>query len=288
MTSHQGSRKFGARKASWLIPLSLLALSALHACSRPVTAAKTEVSCPEADLLNLTLQTEMGNIVAAIRPNAAPGAIAQAIALANAPPSGERSYENTVFGYVHPHVEIRMTGAPADRLPAELDAHALGLDTKLIQPEDAYAVLRWEVLELYTAYKKNKEALHPDIVDWATRWRQTNQSDLLAGVSRQRVNEALGYRYQADLKSMPVEEGSMVLIPAENQNETTLNLGIILDKQLARRTGKWVAIGTVTEGLEVARQISLGERFKDRDRRRIPIRPVTITHTAVSCAEEEQ
>ena len=106
------------------------------------------------------------------------------------------------------------------------------------------------------------------------------------GVSRQRVNEALGFRYTPDLKSMPVEVGSLVLVPSEQRNVTSLNLSIILDKQLARRTGRWVTIGKVTQGLDVARQISLGERYDDRGRRRTPRKPVTINNTFVRCIEE--
>ena len=158
-----------------------MVLGTLLACSHPVTTARPELSCRENDLLNLTIETNDGNIVATIRPGAAPNAVSRVIALANTSAAEGLSYQNLPFGYVHPHVEIRTTGGTTEGLPTEIDAQSLGLDTTLIQASNAYAVLRWEVLEHYTAHKKNKGVLHPDIIDWAAQWRETKSTGFLGG-----------------------------------------------------------------------------------------------------------
>lgn len=257
----------------WRGLLLLLGLFILAACAVPAKPA------PDAQgggllrqgSLRVLVSTERGDLTLVLDEAAAPQALA---ALRQAFASD--AYAGVAIGWVRPHTEIR-TGVPKDAvlLPSELDARALGLHEMRI--EDAGAAMNAIQFELEPAFVRAGAEATPQLREWIGTWRQHFDAAFLVGVSRQQINEALGYRYREGYATRPARRGSVALVP-DQPGSTTLALAILLRDQ-PKRDGAWVVIGQVESGLELAQSLSIAPRlhpkfFEPKD-------PVRITRTEV-------
>jgi cyclophilin family peptidyl-prolyl cis-trans isomerase len=214
------------------------------------------------------LQTSAGDLSIELFPAAAPQAVALLTELLAA-----GSYDGLLFDWVRPRIEIRIAAPPPPApttIPAELDATSVGLH--LLRVEDEGRAMDLLQLELERAFMRQGPAATPQLREWIATWRAGFDAGFLVGTTRQEINEALGYRYREGLESRPAAAGAVVLIPAEPAL-ATLALAILLRDQPAR-TGRWVVVGRVVEGLEVAEEISLERREHPRSHR--PANPVSI------------
>lgn len=185
-------------------------------------------------------------------------------------------FDRTNFVWVQPHTEIR-SDVPASRqiLPSELDAHALRLDQQII--EHAGTAMELIQMELEPALMQSGTGASPQLQDWIRQWRHDFKPDFLIGTTRTQINQALGYHYQSGLASRPVRRGSVALVPAA-AGRTTLALAIILRDQPAR-DGRWVVIGEVRSGLEVAEQLSLQPRIHPKRHQSLQPLPILKIRT---------
>lgn len=215
------------------------------------------------------LDTGAGRIILVIDQAAAPRATAALLARIE-----DGRFDGVAFDWVQPHVEIR-TGAPQDdqRLPSELDAVALGLDR--IRIEHAGSAMEMIQRELEPAFMQAGGQTSAQLQDWIGQWRRTFLADFLIGVSRQQINAALGYRYQQGYASRPARRGSVALVPAD-PGSSSLALAILLG-DLPDRDGRWVVVGQVAEGLDIAEQLSVQARTHPK--RHTPKEPVRIQRT---------
>ena len=138
--------------------------------------------------------------------------------------------------------------------------------------------------ELLPEHVRNKRSRSdtPQLRSWIERWRATFEADFLLGVSRQRIDEALGYVYRAGLKSLPPARGAVALWPL-SPTESSPRLAIFLT-EVAEHTGRWMVIGHIVGGLETADAISSrplvpapGEQATE------PVDPVVISGATVEC-----
>lgn len=214
------------------------------------------------------LQTTAGDLSIELFPAAAPQAVA---ILGELLTSG--AYDGLHFDWVRPRIEIRTAAPPPPApvtIPAELDAMSVGL--QLLRIEDEGRAMDLLQLELERAFMRQGRAATPQLREWIATWRAGFDAGFLVGTTRQQINEALGYRYREGLDSRPATVGAVVLIPAE-PTLATLALTILLQDQ-PERTGRWVVVGRVVEGLEVAEEISLQRREHPRSHR--PTNPISI------------
>jgi len=245
--------------------------------------------------LYLNLETSHGPIVVELFERAAPRVISQLIKLVRGPifnPSLIKKgnagyYDGLVFNYTKPHIEI-VTG---ERQPGgmvefnnQIDASSLGLDKDIIQDKNqAMNVLQFELLKKFVKTKKlggRTEQLDA----WLIRWNATQSADFLMGVSRMEINQALGYTYFKGLDSREVKRGSVALKP-KTPGKATARLSIALT-DFPRRTGLWMVIGQVVDGLDVAERISLAPLIQPRHiktREYIPLNPVVIKSAVLAC-----
>lgn len=216
----------------------------------------------------VTLSTTRGDLVIEIAPGAAPQTIARWLQLvegpALAPDDGATGsfntgyYDGLAFTYTRPHVEIvteaRQPAPDGIELDVELDAVSLGLEKELIDDHaEAMNVLQWELLPAHARMGKGED--RPDLLKkWIDEWRKTGSPDFLIGESWQRINEALGYTYRRGLQSLPVTAGAVALQPL-SPTRASMRLSIAI-ADMPQRTGRWMVIGRVVEGLDVAGEIS--------------------------------
>ena len=236
----------------------------------------------------LTISLADGTMVVELFEAAAPVAVRRIAALAE-----QGHYDGQAFSYTIPHFEIISSGAAgaagaagageAILLENELDAGALGLDKLTIDNIDR-AVDTFQ-LEIFPAFNRNKKKpTTPRMAEWLDTWDRTMRADFLVGVSRQEINEALGYVYRTDLDSRPVSKGAVTLKPV-SQTHSTARLSIAL-RDLPLRTGQHVVIGRLIEGFELADDISIrpldvppGQRSFDNR----PKNPVVIHTIRLEC-----
>ncbi len=88
----------------------------------------------------------------------------------------------------------RLTPRSRGHLASELDARALGLHQQHIK--DAGAAMNAIQFELEPAFVRAGADATAQLREWIATWRQHFEPSFLIGVSRQQINEALGYRYQ--------------------------------------------------------------------------------------------
>jgi cyclophilin family peptidyl-prolyl cis-trans isomerase len=218
------------------------------------------------------VSTERGDLTLVLDEAAAPQAVA-AVRRAFA----SDAYAGVAIGWVRPHTEIR-TQVPQGAIPmqSELDARALGLHE--VRIEDAGAAMNAIHFELEPAFVRAGAKASPQLREWIGAWRQHFDAAFLVGVSRQQINEALGYRYREGYATRPARRGSVALVP-DQPGSTTLALAILLRDQ-PKRDGAWVVIGQVESGLELAQSLSISPRLHPKFFE--PADPVRITRTGVT------
>ncbi len=234
----------------------------------------------------LRLETTAGAIVLRFDRAASPEAIA---ALEQGDGS---SFAGLAFDFERPHLELRLEPRPADASSTvELvnDAAALGLDrSRIADAGEAMNVLQFELLpaaqraatrrkpEVETAPETERESpgqqsgdlraedndhgeaeepATPRLAAWRERFEKDYDPSFLVGTSRQEILEALGYRFRPGLDSQPPLRGAVALVPA-SPTRARLELSILLADH-PTRLGKWLVVGRVASGLDVAEAISL-------------------------------
>lgn len=275
-------RARGSRVVAWC--LAALATTWLTvACASSTVGARTVDDCGDsAAPPRVRLETGLGAIEIELYPDAAPGAVARLLTLA----LEQGYYDGLVLDYTVPHVEIRTAERlPADiDFPTEIDAHALGLHET--GPSDRSAAMAIVQNELLRPLRQDKRgaALSPRLQTWLEAWYADRDPGFLVGMSRQQINEALGYRYVEGLGSRPVTRGSVALVP-RSETLATPRLSIALS-DLPQRTGQWMVVGRVVGGLDLAERIAIaplaGPRgVKPRDY--VPADPIVIKSVLPTC-----
>lgn len=273
------------RRVLVVIALAVVASTATGAvCDDPTTAPY------------LVLVTDAGTIAIELLPGAAPRTVERLVALARGPvfdagtvgsADGVGYFDGLEFDYARPHLEISLSSRVPERLftfPVEIDGRALGLDEDLVA--DAGEAMDIAQMELAAAAMrlKSKGGAQGRLKEWMDELRRTGQADFLVGVSRLEINQALGYVYTDGLASRPALAGAVVLRPVDTTTASA-RLTILLD-DYPRRTGQWMVVGRVVEGLELAREISVRPLFGPqgwRDRSYTPRDPVRIITAGVEC-----
>lgn len=241
--------------------LILLGFSAPVPASEPLAGAAPD-PC-------LRLDTRLGAITLRFDRAAAPGAVATIERLARGPlydldslpnPDAARTtgyFDGLAFDYARPKLELRLPVRPpaaAFTVEAELDARPLGLDEKRIA--DAGEAMNALQIELLPALKRpsSERRSTPRLEEWAKRFEQGYDASFLVGTSRREQLEAIGYRFRDGLASRRPTRGAVLLVPG-SPTEATLGLSILLADH-PNRTGKWVVVGEIADGLEVADAIA--------------------------------
>ena len=234
------------------------------------------------------LDTSQGTIRIELCESAAPRTVQQLRRLVvEGGASGDGIYSGLPFDLSQPHIEIR-TGAPdlpvEVHWPVELDADSLGLDRQLVKDyAEAMSVVQGELLVEYRK-KKKSGTITPKLAAMLEQWYKAHSAEFLIGVSRKEINEALGYEYQSGLASLPAVRGADMLQPV-TPTSASARLSILL-ADIPARTGQWMVIGRVTEGLEVVQAISVRPRMKDRRFQYPPVDPIVIERVRLAGASE--
>lgn len=241
---------------------------------------------------HVVFKTRLGAIVVELDRAAAPHAIARWLQLVEGPVFNPRLvggstpslsmgyYDGLAFSYTKPHVEVVTAGRPpleAFQFEAQIDAAALGLHEQLIgDVGEAMNVLQRELIETYGRLGKGNRCT-PQLLEWVGVWHEIHDASFLVGQSRQAINEAQGYVYRNGLRSKPVVRGSVSLQPL-SPTMASARLSIAL-ADIPQRTGKWMVLGTVVEGLDIVETIALQAlegRGTQRARLYRPLDPVVI------------
>jgi cyclophilin family peptidyl-prolyl cis-trans isomerase len=258
-----------SRGGPWVLFLCVASIVAgigcSHTDSEPGEPVPAQVAAAR---LIATLRTTRGDLVIEIEPTAAPEAIAQWLRLVEESTSGSGAgaadpdgpyYDGLAFTFTRPHVEIvteaRRPEGGGVELTVELNAASLGLDRRIIEDRaEAMKVLQWELIRAHAKMGKGED--RPErLKQWIEEWRATGSADFLIGTSWQEINEALGYEYRRGLQSLPVTSGAVALQPL-SPTRASMRLSIAI-ADMPQRTGRWMVIGRVVEGLEVAEEISV-------------------------------
>lgn len=264
----------------------ILSAVLVAACaSAPYPSSQQQRSLCPAGAPHLLLTTSLGTILAEIAEQAVPQT---ARGLADLVRSGY--YDGLRFEHTKPHVEI-VTGQRAEEdsplFPVEIDAGALGLDQQRIESAgEAMDTLQRELLKAFR--DTGKKAAHPQLAAWLEAWYQDYDPNFLIGASRREINEALGYVYRDGLASLPVTEGALMLRP-HSPREATPRLSIAL-QEIPQRTGRWMVVGRIVRGLDVAQEISLRPlaRPPDARDRYTPLAPILIESLRFVCRPPQQ
>ncbi len=283
-----------------LLTLSFAVL--LACCSNlvesPDDAQGQEPVCASGTEPHLVITTADGTIVARLLEAGAPQAVRrlasllrQPISTSGNPVSSEQMraggyYDGLTFLEARPHVEIVTAAREPENpleIPTEIDAVALGLDRQRI--ENAGKAMDLAQRELAPAYKRmlGAGAMNPQLKEWMDKLRSTHDASFLVGVSQKEINEALGYVYQGGLASEPVTRGAVMLKPL-SPRVASARLSIAVT-DIPQRTGRWMVVGRVVEGLETAQNISarpLADPATVRSRTQ-PQDPVLIESIRLDC-----
>lgn len=266
---------------TWIV-LALL-LVATPSIAAPDSAAPPSAPC-------LRLQTAEGAIEIELAPDAAPRAVATIERLARGPiydldlvpvPDAARNagyFDGQPFDHTKPQLELRLAGrapAAAFTVPAELEAAAVGFDTQRVADAgEAMERLQMELLPARLRPTAERGAT-PRLDEWAARFEQGGYDpSFLIGTSRRELLEAIGYRFTAGLATRPAVRGAVALVPS-SPTEATMTLAILLADH-PRRTGRWVVVGQVVSGLELADAIASRPLADAAMRDYRPFRPVVV------------
>ena len=230
----------------------------------------------------LRLKTKKGVIKIRLYKRVAPKTVEKLTTLINSKKNGKGLYDQLDIIYTLPHIEIR-TAIPKElkalKIPKELNANALGLDKKIIKTSgEAMDIWQGKLLKHFRKHKKDGK-VSPQLKKWLSRWNKQMNADFLMGVSIKEINEAMSYHYTDSVVSIPVSKGT-VLLKSSSPMKSSPSLVIALS-DIPIRTGKWVVIGQVTDGLEIAEKISVLPNSGMQKPRYVPVNPVTIEKTEV-------
>lgn len=249
----------------------------------------------------LRLETAEGAIEIELARDAAPGAVAAIERLARGPiydldlvPRAEAAretgyFDGQPFDFAKPKLELRLAGrapAAAFSIAAELDATALGLDEQ--QVADAGEAMDRLQMELLPARKRptSERRATPRLEEWATRFEQGGYDpSFLVGTSRKELLEAIGYRFTDGLATRPALRGAVALVPS-SPTEATMTLSILLADH-PRRSGRWVVVGHVVSGLELADEIASRPLASVEMSNYRPLSPVTVERASSHSSCEE-
>jgi cyclophilin family peptidyl-prolyl cis-trans isomerase len=279
---------------------SRIALAIALAASAPRPASAGGLASPPC----LRLETAEGAIVIELAPDAAPSAVATILRLAEGPiydlarlpnPDAARAtgfFDGQPFDYAKPRLELRLSGrapAAAFAVPAELDAAALGLDReKVADAGEAMDRLQMELLPARQRPTAERRAT-PRLEEWAERFEKGGYDpSFLIGTSREELLEAIGYRFTDGLATRPAVRGAVALVPS-SPTEATMTLSILLADH-PRRTGRWVVVGRVVSGLELADEIASRPLADAAMRDYRPFQPVVVdtAEPLAACASSEE
>jgi len=261
-----------------IIPCIVLVLTWVDA----VTASpNSEVDAPSEDPIGLRMVLDEGEIIIALDHAAAPDTIRTILDLIDSSAQSDEGaggyYDGLTLDHTWPHIEIG-TGVRKDRtvvIPQEIDAGSLGLDTeKITKSGTAMNLWQFEFAEANERWKA--EGSRPkQFEEWFQIFSETNSVDFLMEVSRQEINEVLGYRYVSDRQSLPARRGFVYLKPiSTTENSPALRILLTDRPQL---DGRVTVIGRVVEGLELAQELSVTELKMFRSRPIYePVDPVVI------------
>ncbi|MFQ5486541.1 MAG: peptidylprolyl isomerase [Desulfobacterales bacterium] len=289
-------------KKSYFFSIFVIFLFIISIGLAPVQAVDTGSVCVNESLKPyLMIATDEGAIEIELFERAAHKTVRRLIALVEGPifnqdlidnkddtqPIG--FYDGLTFDYIKPHLEI----STSERNPAgmfqfetEIDADALGLNRKVIKNRaDAMSVMQRELLAAYRKVKKRGKA-SAQLALWIKKFQESYNPDFLIGVSRKKINQALGYVYKKGLESKPVVKGSVSLRPV-SPRISSARLTIILE-DWPERTGRWMVIGHVAKGLDLADSFSvqpLVTASHIKPRSLTPLYPVRIKTIKWSCRD---
>lgn len=264
----------------------LTAIAVLTSCG--CASARAGSDAPPADPC-LRLDTAQGALVIRFSRAAAPQAVSAIEKLARGPlynpavvPRPEAAnaigyFDGLAFDFARPHLELRLATRPPEEaftVEAEIDATALGLDRQTVR--DAGEAMNEMQMEIWPALQR-ADAGHPataTLQDWGRRYMKGYDATFLIGKTRQELLEALGYRYRTGLASLRPEKGTVALVPA-SPTSARLTLSIQL-ADLPARLGRWVVVGRVISGLEIADAISERPLESPRNQDFYPRDPVVV------------
>lgn len=280
----------GASRIALAIALSVIV-------ARPATADEP------APPLCLRLDTAEGAIVIQLAPDAAPAAVAAIVRLARGPiydaavlPNPEAAkgtgyFDGQPFDFAKPNLELRLASrAPvaAFSVEAELDAAAVGLDErKVADAGEAMDRLQMELLPARHRPTSERRST-PRLEEWAARFEQGGYDpSFLIGTSHEELLEAIGYRFTDGLATRAAVRGAVALVPS-SPTEATMSFTILLADH-ARRTGRWVVVGHVVSGLELADAIASRPLASVEMRNYRPLQPVSVERaTLIESCEKIQ
>ena len=279
------------------LALGFTLTAAICSC-RPVTAVESSAVPSQPGGPCLHLDTAEGEIAIRLDRSAAPAAVAAIERLAAGPlyaadllPRPEAAsavgyFDDLDFDYARPRLELRLANrepAAAFTVEAELDAAAFGLDAaRVADAGEAMNLLQFELLPALKRAGAERVAT-PALAAWAERFETGGyDASFLIGVSRQEVLEAIGYRFHDGLASRPAVRGAVALVPV-SPTEAKLSLSILLADH-PQRTGRWVVVGEVASGLELADAIALRPLALPARRDNRPLYPVTVRQARLTAA----
>ncbi len=277
-----------------LLTALVTGLAAPGLCEQPAAPICLTVNGEPETAPHLVMATTAGQLVIELYEEAAPEAVRGIVDLvrgsgdhmASGEGEGRSSgfYDGLVFDHCKPHIEIRTSARESEderRLPIQLDAHALGLDaTKITDTAEAMAILQNELMAANQVAKRTGWT-NKTLQGWMDEWYETLSAEFLIGASMEDVNRALGYVYEEELQSKPVTMGAVTLVPV-SPREASARLSITLT-DMPGRTGRWMVIGTVVGGLELAKTISKGPLTPEKALKYRPLQPVVIEKVEVEC-----
>jgi len=273
--------RLGKAQILLIVPCIVLALM----WADTVTASpNSEADAPAEDPVGLRVVLDEGEIIIALDHAAAPDTIRTILDLIDSsarPDEGTGGYyDGLTLDHTWPHIEIG-TGVRKDQtvvIPQEIDAGSLGLDTeKITKSGTAMNLWQFEFAEANERWKA--EGSRPkQFEEWFQIFSETNSVDFLMEVSRQEINEVLGYRYVSGRQSLPARRGFVYLKPiSTTENSPALRILLTDRPQL---DGRVTVIGRVVEGLELAQELSVTELKTFRSRPIYePVDPVVIRRT---------
>ncbi|MEO8197556.1 MAG: hypothetical protein ABI689_12645 [Thermoanaerobaculia bacterium] len=289
-------------RSSWAFGGALLVLGAsspavpapgaeISATAATAAIAAIPASAEGADGPCLRFETQAGPIVLQLARAAAPRAVAALERLAGGPilnldllpvpgaASATGYFDGLSFDYARPRLELRLPArvpAAAFVVPAELDAAALGFDRELVR--DAGEAMDLMQMELLPALKhpSGERVATPTLEAWAKRFNADHDPAFLVGKSRKELLEAVGYRFQPGLASLPATRGAVALVPV-SPTEARLTLAILVADHPVR-TGRWVVVGRVVSGLDIAEEIAARPLAEPARKDFRPLAPVAIDH----------
>lgn len=285
-------------RAPWLtfclLTALVTALAAPGLCEQPAAPICLTVNGEPETAPHLVMATTAGQLVIELYENAAPEAVRGIVDLvrgsgdhlASGEGEGRSSgfYDGLVFDHCKPHIEIRTSGHASgeeQRLPMQLNARALGLDAiKITDTAEAMAIIQNELLAANQVAKRTGWT-NTRLQGWMDEWYESLSAEFLVGASMEDVNRGLGYVYEKGLQSRSVTVGSVALVPV-SPREASARLSIALT-DMPGRTGRWMVIGTVIEGLELAITISEGPLTPEKALKYRPLQPVVIEKTEIEC-----